>query len=77
MTVQVLATGAVVPEVIVVGTTRSWVPVTLRVPVAPDGSVPWLVVRVADPAVPDERPGPGGHPANRRALAYTSPIRLR
>lgn len=72
--VAALTTGASVPEVVAEGAARSGVPTTLRVPVPLDGSVPWLVVRVADPAVPNDRPGPPGHPANRRALAYASPI---
>lgn len=76
MTVQVLTTGAVVPSVVASRAARSGVPVMVRVPVAADGSVPWLVARIADPAVPNEHPGPGGHAANRRALAYASPIGL-
>ncbi|MGH4013028.1 MAG: CehA/McbA family metallohydrolase [Pseudonocardiaceae bacterium] len=36
-----------------------------------DGS--WTVLRIADPAAPNDNPGPAGHPANNHALAYTSP----
>lgn len=38
----------------------------------PPGS-PWSFVRVADPAQRNTTPGPAGHPANARALAYGSP----
>lgn len=33
----------------------------------------WVFVRVADPDQPNLTPGPTGHPANNRALAYSSP----
>lgn len=36
-----------------------------------DGS--WLVLRVADPDIPNANPGPRNHPANNHAIAYTSP----
>jgi hypothetical protein len=76
VTVQVLTTGRRSPGVLALRTVPAGAPVTVRVPVAA-GPVPWLVVRVADPDLPNERPGPDGHPANRRALAYASPVGLR
>jgi hypothetical protein len=36
----------------------------------------WVVLRVADPERPNERPGPENHPGNLRGLAYTSPFWL-
>jgi len=33
----------------------------------------WAFVRIADPEQPNLTPGPAGHPANSRALAYGSP----
>ncbi|MGF1664300.1 MAG: hypothetical protein ACFCVG_17855 [Kineosporiaceae bacterium] len=75
VTVQVMTTGDRSPDVLALCTVPVGAPVTVRVPAAA-GRVPWLVVRVADPDVPNERPGPDGHPANRRALAYASPVRL-
>lgn len=33
----------------------------------------WALLRVADPSRPNDLPGPAGHPANIRALAYGSP----
>lgn len=38
---------------------------------AADGG--WVVLRIADPAEPNDTPGPSGHPANNRAVAYPSP----
>jgi hypothetical protein len=73
--VQVLTTGRRAPEVLVVEPAVAGTPLTVRVPVGV-ATVPWLVVRIADPDAPNERPGPDGHPGNRRALAYASPIRL-
>jgi hypothetical protein len=75
VTVQILTTGRRSPDVLALHTVPVGAPVTVRAPVAA-GRVPWLVVRVADPDAPNERPGPDGHPANRRALAYASPVRL-
>lgn len=43
----------------------------VTVDVAPDAE--WLFVRIADPARRNDMPGPPGHPANARALAYCSP----
>lgn len=75
VTLQVLTTGRRSPDVLALRTVPAGAPVTLRVPVAV-GPAPWLLVRVADPDAPNERPGPDGHPANRRALAYASPVAL-
>lgn len=36
----------------------------------------WVVLRIADPHAENATPGPGGHPCNNRALAYTSPFWL-
>lgn len=36
----------------------------------------WVVLRIADPEASNSRPGPAGHPGNRRALAYASPFWL-
>ena len=33
----------------------------------------WLFVRIADPTRTNDTPGPAGHPANARAIAYCSP----
>lgn len=33
----------------------------------------WMVLRIAEPEAPNDAPGPSGHPANNRAVAYTSP----
>lgn len=33
----------------------------------------WVLLRVADPAQPNDVPGPAGHEANVRAVAYASP----
>jgi hypothetical protein len=33
----------------------------------------WLLLRVADPGTPNDVPGPVGHPADNRAIAYGSP----
>jgi hypothetical protein len=69
---QVLADGPVVPEVLAVEPVTCGVPARFRVPVDA-ASARWLVVRVADPAEPSDAPGPPGHPADNRAVAYTSP----
>jgi hypothetical protein len=72
--VQVLTTGVRVPECLAELPARSGEPVTVQVPVRTDGSTPWFVVRVADPGLTSDRPGPAGHPANLHALAYASPV---
>lgn len=70
--VQVLRTGAPVPEVAEVvevccgAVTRFTVPLDID-----DGA--WTVLRIADPAGRNDNPGPAKHPANNHALAYTSP----
>jgi hypothetical protein len=35
--------------------------------------VPWLLLRVADPARRNASPGPDGHPGNAYGVAYASP----
>ncbi|WP_380165901.1 hypothetical protein [Jannaschia sp. R86511] len=76
---QVLTTGLTVPTVLAVQRATSGqvatVPVDLQGEWDAD-EVPWLVVRVADPAARNLQPGPDGHPCNNRALAYASPVRL-
>ncbi len=74
--IQVLTTGALVPEVVMETVGRFGSPIVVRTPVGGDDSTPWLVVRIADLIERNERPGPVGHLGNRRALAYASPIRL-
>lgn len=76
---QVLTTGLTVPTVLAVQRADSGRPTTVRVDLQGEWDaeeVPWLVVRVADPAARNLQPGPDGHPCNNRALAYASPIRL-
>jgi hypothetical protein len=36
----------------------------------------WVVLRLADAAAVNERPGPQDHPGSLRALAYASPFWL-
>ncbi len=76
---QVLTTGLTVPTALAVQRAESGRPTTVRVDLQGEwdaDEVPWLVVRVADPAARNLQPGPDGHPSNNRALAYASPIRL-
>jgi hypothetical protein len=73
---QFLVDGPVVPGVVAVEPVVAGVPARLRVPVEA-AAHRWLVVRVADPAQPDDDPGPAEHPADGRAVAYTSPWYLR
>lgn len=77
--IQVLTTGISVPTVLAVERAVMGTPhrmtVDLQGPWDAD-EVPWLVVRVADPAARNLQPGPPGHPCNNRALAYASPVRL-
>ncbi|MFC3686856.1 CehA/McbA family metallohydrolase [Aquipuribacter hungaricus] len=78
--VQVLTTGLSVPTVLAVERVRSGTPATVRVGLQGGWDaeeVPWLVVRVADPAAHNLQPGPDGHPCNNRAMAYASPVYLR
>lgn len=73
--VQVLRPGETVPEVADVVDFRVGPVLTLKVPMRrSDGD--WLVLRIADPAQRNATPGPQGHPGNRLAIAYTSPIWL-
>lgn len=44
---------------------------------APGGRADWVLLRVADPQDRNATPGPPGHPANNRAIAYASPWWLR
>ena len=77
--VQVLTTGISVPTVLAVPRVRSGTPQTVQVDLQGPwdaDEVPWLVVRVADPAAHNLQPGPDGHPCNNRALAYASPVYL-
>ena len=70
--VQVLRPGPAVPQVVHVQPTRLGEVCRFRMGLdAREGG--WMVLRVADPSRPNEQPGPPGHPANVRALAYTSP----
>jgi len=43
----------------------------------PEGRVDWVVLRIADPGDVNRTPGPAGHEANNRAVAYASPWWLR
>lgn len=70
--VQVLRPGPVVPRVVHVQPTRLGEVCRFRIGLdSREGG--WVVLRVADPSRPNEQPGPAGHPANVRALGYTSP----
>jgi hypothetical protein len=70
--VQVLRPGGAVPEVVDVVETTAGSLVTFTVPLdAADGD--WVVLRVSDPAAPNETPGPAGHPCNDLGIAYASP----
>ncbi len=80
MQVQVLRPGTDVPEVVHVEDVRltgrqeeKLIRFAVRLDAA-DGD--WVVLRVSDPAQPNEQPGPDGHPCNNLALAYTSPWRF-
>jgi hypothetical protein len=77
--VQVLRPGDEVPAVVHVEQTRVPAPdqgaISFVVDLNPaDGD--WVVLRIADPAMPNQQPGPEGHPCNNFALAYTSPFWL-
>lgn len=70
--VQVLRSGAEVPEVAELVDVRCGELVRFTVPLdIADGG--WVLLRVADPTEPNDTPGPPGHPANNAAVAYTSP----
>lgn len=70
--VQVLRPGGEVPEVVEVLECRSGEVVEVVVDLALDDG-PWVVLRIADPAGTNTTPGPVGHAANNRGVAYTSP----
>jgi hypothetical protein len=75
---QVLRPGAEMPAVahveeVPVGPPDRLLSFTVELD-ADDGD--WVVLRLADPAAPNTRPGPPGHPGNWRALAYASPFWL-
>ena len=73
--VQVLRPGPEVPVVADVVPFHVGPVLSFTVPVsASDGD--WVVLRVADPALPNATPGPEGHRANNLALAYASPFWL-
>ncbi|MFC5379528.1 CehA/McbA family metallohydrolase [Aquipuribacter nitratireducens] len=77
--VQVLTRGITVPTVLATAPLRSGEVGEVTVGLQGDWDaeeVPWLVVRVADPTMRNLQPGPAGHPANNRALAYASPVQL-
>lgn len=70
--VQVLRPGAPVPAVAEVVDIRCGEVSRFAVPVdATDGG--WVVLRIADPAEPNDTLAPSGHPANNLAVAYASP----
>jgi hypothetical protein len=78
--IQVLASGDRAPTVLHVESVRvpdprERRPIRFRVPVD-RATTSWLVLRVADPARPNQSPGPDGHPCNNLALAYASPFYL-
>jgi hypothetical protein len=69
---QVLRTGDSVPEVAEVVECASGEVARFAVPVdIAEGD--WVVVRVADPELVNDIPGPAGHAGNTFGLAYTSP----
>lgn len=70
--VQVLRPDTRVPVVTEAVETRCGEVARFSVPIDIDDGE-WVVLRVADPATPNDNPGPAGHPANNFALAYTSP----
>lgn len=70
--IQVLRPGSDAPEVADVIETESGNLVQFTVPLeVADG--PWVVLRISDPAAPNDAPGPAGHPCNDFGVAYTSP----
>ncbi len=73
--VQVLRPGPEAPEVADVVPFQVGPVLTFTVPIdRADGD--WVVLRVADPALPNATPGPEGHRANNLAIAYASPFWL-
>lgn len=70
--VQVLRPDTVVPAVAEVADVVCGEVARFAVPLdVADGG--WVVLRIADPGAANRQPGPAGHPANNRAIAYTSP----
>jgi hypothetical protein len=70
--VQVLRPGSDAPEVADVIETVSGNLVDFTVPLdVADG--PWVLLRISDPAEPNDTPGPAGHPCNDWGVAYSSP----
>lgn len=69
---QVLRPGRRVPEVVDVIDTEVGRKTKFTVPLdRADGD--WVVVRVSNPAKPNDNPGPRHHPCNDFGIAYTSP----
>ena len=70
--VQVLRPGGDVPAVADVVPFEVGPVLDFRVPLdVADGD--WVLLRVADPSLPNATPGPDGHPGNRLGVAYSSP----
>ncbi|HJT03918.1 MAG TPA: hypothetical protein VJ757_09865, partial [Pseudonocardiaceae bacterium] len=74
--VQVLRPDLPVPAVVDVVEVCCGEVCRFTVPMSIDEG-PWTVLRIADPEAPNSTPGPGNHPANNDAIAYTSPWFLR
>ncbi|WP_372729057.1 CehA/McbA family metallohydrolase [Nocardioides sp.] len=69
---QVLRPGTTTPTVVHIEEFDVGDVVEFQVPVdIEDGD--WVVLRVSDPSQLNATPGPGGHPCNDLAIAYTSP----
>lgn len=78
--IQVLTSGPDVPAVVHVETVPTPAPsqrrpIRFRAPVDRTATS-WVVLRIADPTLPNAEPGPAGHPCNNLALAYSSPFFL-
>ena len=73
--VQVLRPGPEAPAVADVVPFVVGPVVSFTVPLAV-GDGDWVVLRVADPALPNATPGPAGHRANNLGIAYASPFWL-
>ncbi|QSB16561.1 CehA/McbA family metallohydrolase [Natronosporangium hydrolyticum] len=72
LVVQVLRPGTDAPAVVEVVELTAGEILEFTVPLdRADGD--WVLLRVADPAEPNDTPGPAGHPCNNRGVAYTSP----
>jgi hypothetical protein len=70
--VQVLRPGTEVPEVADVIEARPSRLIRFSVPLDRDAG-DWVVLRIADPARPNDAPAPFDHPCNNFGLAYSSP----